>query len=1057
MKDYTEQLVSFNHVSPTIFIGLGGSGSEVVNRIASKLKARWNWNTLENLIHFFAIDTNTHDLARQDHIPRDNRILISDFDKRAYVDAKRGKGHQDADPFVTQWVHDWYEFRGTRGAGAGQIRVESRLSLHYQLEQDRGKIVQRLVSAMNTARDHDNPYRKSNPPEFNVFIYGSVAGGTGSGSFIPMAYLAREIITSQGWIPKVFGTLILPSLFVNDVPGALHADINANGYAALKELEHLMKLGTEGSSRSEEFHYNPLRSHEPNVTDKPFDFVYVADKPTLFEVSAYKNAIADAAYLLLYSPILGAQASDYDNYEKHQKGLVGGYTVYYGSNGCSVLILPDADILEYSAMRYAAKAMKDYLLFHNSQAGEFAIAFDDPKFRRMSKQAQSDEIDRKFVGFVEYMAHKELEDEIQDGPYQVVRDLKTPTGGQLDEEFWVLVEQFSRDVGTRVEFHTVSANDIIEQSIKVDGELNDLRSEVNSSRGRVRAMWETVRQDLRSGQLIRNFFQKHHATPYAQRVFLIQMKDKLRAKIDELNQKIDGIRSQVDLDSDAVSGEMKKHRDALVETAKWTLTERVKRRNEDFEFARTAFVQYFNGDLVDGARAVLVDEFTLEFLRDAIEHFEMRLESFRAVAVDAVDAIDSLQKEAEDARLTGRFAHGDGQSNAYSLDVEALQEIGGERLWDLYFEDRFVSGGRDLAYFSEHEIFDVITEAFNPRTDETGRRVSKTSREITNEIRSELVELGRKRLGPDIVGTRKGGTDLSDKGLLLADALFYEARYHFVRQYRRDETDQEPTREQMEDYIKSKIRFCDTKANPLATFDEVEDDRVINSRVALVGVHPAYKEKLGSLIGEVLPQSQNIPNWMDEKALVFYRANLGIPLFYYRRVNHELKSAYLRVMARPQADRGYPLHIESSWEDGLPNLDPNEGKADERKNADRDGRITFALGFATGLFSQDADGIHWQIGTFGAVLGENRPKAYANLQALDERTRRRIEDKLEATHMDALRNAASSVRPLVDAYLKVLDETIWKLEQAANPEESPALAFLKSEEELLAEWRNKLS
>lgn len=1056
MKDYTEQLVSFNQVAPTFFIGLGGSGSDVVNRIASKLKTRWNWHTQKDLIHFFAFDTNIHDLTRQEHIPRDNRILISDFDKRAYVEAKRGKGHQDRDSFVTQWVHDWYEFRGTRGAGAGQIRIESRLSLHYQLEQDRGKIVQRLTSAMNTARDHNNPYRKSNPPHFNVFIYGSVAGGTGSGSFIPMAYLTREIVASQGWIPKIFGTLILPSLFLNDVPGALHPDINANGYAALKELEHLMKLGTEGAPTEEEFHYNPLRAHTPKVTDKPYDFVYVADKPTLFEVGAYKNAIADAAYLLLYSPILGAQASDYDNYEKHQKGLVGGYTVYYGSNGCSVLLLPDADILEYCAMRYAAKAMSEYLLFQTEQASDFAIRFDDPKFRRLSKQAQAEEIDRKFIGFVEYMAHRETVDEIPNGPYQAVRDLRTPTGGSLTGEFNHLVDQFARDIAERVALHTLTANDILEQSIKVDAEVNDLRTEINNSRAAARGLFETTRQDMRSGQLIRNFFQKHNATPYAQRTFLIKMKDALRKRIEEVSARLDGTRKQVDLDSDTVTSEIKRHRDTLVETAKWTLTERIKRRNEDFEFARTAFVQYFNGDLVEGNRAVLTDEFTLELLRDAIEHFELRLDSFRAVAVDAVEAIEHLKKDAEDARITGRFAHGDGQSNAYSLDVEALQEVGGERLWDLFFEDRFASGGRDHAYFNEVEIFDIITAAFNPRTDETGRRVAKTSREITNEIRQALTELGRKRLAPAITGTRKGGTDMRERGLNLADALKYEARYHFVRQFRKDGSEQEPSAQQINDYLKSKMRFCDTKAHPLATFDQSEDSRVVNSLVALVGLHEAYRETLGPILEDVLPTSQLIPNWYDEKAMVFYRANLGIPLFYYRRVNDDLKAAYSRVMAKNPAERGYPLHIEASWENTLPNLDPNEGKAEERKNADRDNRLAYAIGFATGVYTQDADGVHWQLGTFGGLLGPNRVKAYENLASLDERTRRRLAERLETSLFEAARNPNAPVVELVDAYIDHLDEVIWKLEQRNERDARSELDFLKSEEELLKSWRQNL-
>lgn len=1053
MKDYSEKLVSFSHISPTFFIGLGGSGSDIVNRISAKLKSRWNWHTMSELIHFFAIDTNTHDLIKQDNVPRDNRILISDFDKRSYVDQKRGRSFADEDRFMTQWIHDWYEFRGTRGAGAGQIRIESRLSLAYQLEQDRGKIVQRMNAAMNVARHHDNPYRKNNPPHFNVFIYGSVAGGTGSGSFLPIAYLMRELISSQGWIPKIYGTLVMPSLFLNDVPGALHSDINANGYAALKELEHLMKLGAEGAARAETFHYNPLRPHEPQVTDKPYDFVYIADKPTTFEIEQYKNAIADAAYLLLYSPIIGAQAGDYDNYEKHQKGLISGYTVYYGSNGCSVMILPDNDILHYCAMRFAARAMREYLLFDAGVPAEFAIHFEDPRFRRLSRDAQNDEIDRKFVQFIEYMANLEHKDDIENGPYDGIARLRTPTNSTLDVEFDHIVTAFVNTLSTKVELQTLNANDIVENNIRVDAELADLRQNRDQSRSRMRAVWDTARQELLSGQTIQDFFLKNRTNPFAQRFFLIRMKDVLRKQIDGLQSTFEGQRKEVDLDSGDVASKIKDWRERLNETAKLTMMERLKGVNADFHYTRNGFVEYFNGDLVEGNRAVLTTEFRLEFLRAALEHFEKRLESFREVATQAVDAIQQLDKEAEDSRRTGRFAHGDGTSNAYTLDVEVMQEVGGERLWNFFFEDRFVKGGRDLNYFRSDDIFPIITEAFNPAVDATGRRVARTSREITDLIREQLSQLGMRRLAPDIVGTRKGGTDISQKGLRLDDALFYEAKYHFQRQYKDDGVDQEPTARQMEDYIKSKMRFADSKASPLANFSEMEDNRVINSRVGLFGIHDAYRERLGSLVNEVLPHAQAIPHWFDEKTLVFYRANLGIPLYFYKRVNSDMKAAYDRVMSKPGVERGYPLHIEASWEDALPNLDPNEGKAEERKNAEREQRLQFALGFATGIFRTDASGrVSWHVGTVESPLGDDRLKAYRALQSLDDRTRRRIVSTLENAQRNFHSSPNAPERGLVATYMAELDEAIWKLEQRKDAREQDLLSFLRHEETLLREW-----
>ncbi len=1059
MKDYAERLVTFNEVSPTFFVGLGGSGSDVVNRIAKKLQSRWNWHTLDELIHFFAFDTNTHDLSKQDAIPRENRILISDFDKRAYIDQKRGKDYQDEDEFLTQWVHDWYQFRGTRGAGAGQIRIESRLSLYYQLEQDRGRILQRLTSAMNTARHHDNPYRKNEPPHFNVFVYGSVAGGTGSGSFLPIAYLLKELVRQQGWIPKVYGTIILPSLFLNDVPGALHRDINANGYAALKELEHLMKLGAEGAATSVEFHCNPNNPHAPHVKDKPYDFVYLADKPTTFEIDAYKNAIADAAYLLLYSPILGAQASDYDNYEKHQKGLVSGYTVYYGSNGCSLLILPDEDILEYCALRYASKAMGDYLLFRKSAGDDvdFSINFQDPKFQRMSRQAQADAIDQSFVQFVEYQSRREVEDEIEGGPYGMVASLSTPTGSNLLTEFENTAEAFAAQLAEAIELPTVSATDIQEANIKIDQEVNDLRNEVNGSRTRVRGIWDAARQEIRAGLLMRNFFGTHQATPYAQRFFLIRVKDRLRQQIDELSSKMDGMKGEVDLAGDEVTTQVKEWRDRLNETAKWTMMERVKRSNEDFVHARSGFVQYFNGTLVDGNRALIVDDFKQQWLREVLEHVEKRLESFRSVSIRAIDAIQAIDAEAEEARATGRFAHGEGRSNAYILDVEALQEVGGERLWHFFFDDRFVAEGREFSYFDEASIFSIITEAFNPAVDDTGRRVAKDARAITDEIRDQLVALGRERLAADIVGTRKGGTDMTQKGLLLDDALFYEARYHFLRQFREDGSDAEPSREQMIAYLKSKLKFAENKAHPMATFGDVEDTRVINSTGTLVGCHPAYRDRLEPLLDEVVPEGRRIPHWADEKSIAFYRANLGIPLYFYRRVNGEMKRDYDLCMAKDAAERGYPIHIDSNWENDLPNLDPLEHRQQTTGQDERQKLIDFGAGFAAGIYRTHPDGaIHWHVGEFDEKLGEDPHHAFRNLDRVDDRTRRRLESAVQKFRR-AAEQGDPNLAARVDGQIEDLDEMVWALEQRKDPAETGLLAFVKEQEEALKEWRKTLA
>ena len=76
------------------------------------------------------------------------------------------------------------------------------------------------------------------------------------------------------------------------------------------------------------------------------------DKPKEISVERYTNAVSDSAFLQLFSPIIGAQAGEYDNYDKHQKSLaLGNFSVHYGSFGAALLVLPRSDIVYYSSLR----------------------------------------------------------------------------------------------------------------------------------------------------------------------------------------------------------------------------------------------------------------------------------------------------------------------------------------------------------------------------------------------------------------------------------------------------------------------------------------------------------------------------------------------------------------------------------------------------------------------------------------------------------------------------------------------------------------------------------
>ena len=167
-------LLGANRFSPTIFIGLGGSGSKIVNAVAGKLRRHPNWQRFRDLIHAVCIDTNKADLGAQKNVPESNRFLVSAFDRRSYVQRKRGKQELPEDRMVTQWVHPNYQFRDAQGAGAGQIRVESRLGLYYNLEEDRAGIVRAFKRILDSQTRPDNPFRDNEDRVVNgVFDSGS--------------------------------------------------------------------------------------------------------------------------------------------------------------------------------------------------------------------------------------------------------------------------------------------------------------------------------------------------------------------------------------------------------------------------------------------------------------------------------------------------------------------------------------------------------------------------------------------------------------------------------------------------------------------------------------------------------------------------------------------------------------------------------------------------------------------------------------------------------------------------------------------------------------------
>ncbi|HET9769101.1 MAG TPA: tubulin-like doman-containing protein, partial [Thermoanaerobaculia bacterium] len=252
-----EMLTKPSAVCPTLFVGLGGAGCRLVNRVARHLRRRPDYEErYRALVKFALVDTNVNDLESYREVA-DRTFLISDFEKEEYADLASGKLFLEADPYFTQWVPQNYRFRAGDTAGAGQIRIESRLGVFYQMKHK--DFVPKFRRLLEDLKSHELGHRRLDSQEIRIVVCYSVAGGTGSGCHLPIAYLLRDLAMELGK-PRLIGVAVLPAVF-EDKTGINRDGTFANAYAALKETEHLMKLGAPESRFFPEagipFHYDP--------------------------------------------------------------------------------------------------------------------------------------------------------------------------------------------------------------------------------------------------------------------------------------------------------------------------------------------------------------------------------------------------------------------------------------------------------------------------------------------------------------------------------------------------------------------------------------------------------------------------------------------------------------------------------------------------------------------------------------------------------------------------------------------------------------------------------
>jgi hypothetical protein len=993
-----EMLTKPSAVCPTLFVGLGGCGCRLVNRVARHLQRRADYEErYRALVKFALVDTNVNELEGFREMA-DGTFLISDFEKEEYADLASGKLFLEADPYFTQWVPQNYRFRAGDTAGAGQIRIESRLGVFYQMKHK--DFVQKFRRLLEDLKSHELGHRRLDSQEIRIVICYSVAGGTGSGCHLPIAYLLRDLGSDLGK-PRLIGVAVQPAVF-EDKTGINRDGTFANAYAALKETEYLMKLGAPDSRFYPEegipFHYDPSDLSKRVVRQPPFEFVYVVDKPQSFSVPDPVEAAADGLYLQFFSPLYGYQASDYDNYTQHQrflvphdfegKGIVG-FTTFYGSYGAAVLLVPVDGLVEYCSQAAALALVRASFL--RSIPGDacyaglrsvpepfFEVTLGDDKnekpvhvtdFHKKEKDQQERLVDRLFMKRVRLLAACEVEaNEIKRFFTMFRHGHRLGEVPRADGTGWDhkpdRVKQDQEQLANQGMAFSIAAMVLPaianENKQELPGLLQQARKamELHAQEdpptaaginrvydARTRAMvWLDDFKAIGTRFLLGGYKAGTLSYPGMDSLVELTFLGEEAAEVDLSAKRYAAL---------SILERVRGYVGSAERTVDFDLGER--KDNEKLKAAEVpALLESLQSQAVDRAMEIVTQLFS-EKLGELRENLKKFVRTQRGLE----EGFDQLEREQLN-RLRKLREDGGKTANQYVLDAEALQIEDGRRLWDFYFEDMIAGlpelslGNRDVQVL----LSDTVTAM-------SVRRGGATSTDL-DKIFTELRQHVGKRLAAWIGGDPHSPDRERRDGLTLSDALELEVVYRAL--YRSNVSKVEaggdkairelvatyrhqPKAEQIDlkderhsDYLRDKIkRLVKEKASLLCVYEEGRDQHggVRPDHVFVAAIAEDFKN---STIEEAIRGAD--PNltwvtagWNDPKEIIFYRAVLNVPLYVFGRMQ-EMKSEYERFKAL--AKRPKVLHIDYNWEDSLPDLDPDSAQENHRQELLRKHVVNFA-------------------------------------------------------------------------------------------------------------------
>ena len=405
---------------PALVVALGGTGRRVADQLRRAIADRYGSADKVPNVRVLCIDTDAdvpdRDAGFDAGPTAPNELILARLNRSAHY------MQRDALPPVEQWLPSGALYQLPRNpVSAGGVRAFGRLALfdYYRT------IAQRVRQEIETFLTDDALMQadratklglRTNRPR--VYVVAGLAGGTGGGMFLDLAFLVRHELRQVGYLrPEVVGVFFVPPAG----PRAPRSSALGNAYAALAELHHFQ-------AKKSRYQTTFDRAEAP-VTDNdaPFARTTVLPLPKSPDPAKARPVIASAARALYYELLTPAGRTADEGRDVYRNAFPAAVPTFQ-TFGLYRLSWPRPEVLSAATRRFAQRQLqrwtgKDagHLREHiadwlTKQWGERKLSFEAvvETLNAAVRGALREEPDRVFEAFVEPLR------------------TRTPSGGRLD-------------------------------------------------------------------------------------------------------------------------------------------------------------------------------------------------------------------------------------------------------------------------------------------------------------------------------------------------------------------------------------------------------------------------------------------------------------------------------------------------------------------------------------------------------------------------------------------------------------------------------------------------